>query len=214
MGKRGRKPVYLSPPADELGAMLAREPMHVVCSHYGVDRKTMRRWMTECDIPVPEIRKLRPRVGRTWLDLGYCPNLGKRVRTRLYEVWASMRKRCLVPSCPDYPRYGGRGVTICDQWLRDYGVFREWAVTNGGYRKGLTLDRIDSHGNYEPANCRFVTKADQQLNIRRGIKLTVDGETRSLAEWARVSGVDPDVIRARYYGGWPHKQAVFDPSSR
>lgn len=194
--------------------MLERDRFFEVCSHYGVGRKTMLRWMAECGLPLPEIRKLRPREGRTWLDIGYCPSLGKRVRTRLYEVWASMRKRCLVPTCPDYPRYGGRGVTICDLWLRDYAAFRAWAVTNGGYRKGLTLDRRDSNGNYEPDNCRFVTKADQQLNIRRGIKLTVDGETRSLAEWARVSGVPAQTIRERYYNGWQHKHAVFDPPPR
>ena len=211
---RGRKPVHICPPAAELAAAIERSRLHEVCAEYGIARKTLLRWMQECGMQLPPTKKLRPRVGRTWLDLGLCPRIGRRVRTRLYEVWASMRKRCLVPSCPDFPRYGGRGITICDEWLQDYGAFRSWAVSQGGYRKGLTLDRKDSNGNYEPSNCRFVTKADQQLNIRRAIKLTARGETRSLAEWARVSGVAPDLIRTRYYNGWPHERAIFEQPSR
>lgn len=135
---------------------------------------------------------------------------GKRLRTRLYEVWASMRKRCLCPTIPDWPRYGGRGVTICADWLNDYYSFRSWAVTHG-YRKGLTLDREDSNGNYEPSNCRWIPKGEQQANTRRAVRLTVDGVTRSIYEWTRISGIPATAINGRARLGWPHKRAVFEP---
>lgn len=208
--KRGRKPIPC-PDYDRLRELAAHESrITMIAAAFGVSPKAAARWLGEIGIE-HVVKPQRPRTGRAWYDIAYCPELSRRIRTRLYEVWASMRKRCLVPSCPDWPRYGGRGVTICDEWLRDYGAFRDWAVTRGAYRKGLTLDRADSNGNYEPSNCRFVTKADQQLNIRRAIKLTVEGRTETLAQWARISGVSPDVIRTRYYKGWPHDRAVFEP---
>jgi hypothetical protein len=201
--------------ADEL-RLLAEEdgrPM-VLAMKLRANYKAVLRWLGEIGID-HEPRPVRSRnVVPAWVGLAYAPELGRRIRTRLYEVWASMRKRCLVPSCVDFPRYGGRGVTICDSWLKDFGAFRSWAVNDGGYRKGLTIDRKDSHGNYEPANCRFVTKADQQLNIRRAIQLTIGGKTQSLAMWARESGVSPDVIRTRVYSGWDHERAVFEKSPR
>lgn len=209
---RGRKPQPC--PDHELLRRLADEDgrITVLATKFHANPKAIVRWLGEIGI-THETKPVRQRgVTPAWVGFAHAPRLGRRPRTRLYEVWASMRKRCLVPSCPDFPRYGGRGVTICDQWLRDYGAFRAWAVTHG-YRKGLTLDRIDSSGNYTPENCRFVTKADQQLNIRRGIQLTINGETKSLAAWARVSGLPPDTIRNRVYGGWPHERAVFEPVS-
>lgn len=145
-----------------------------------------------------------------WARILILSRTGKRKRTRLYEVWASMRKRCMVPTCVDYKRYGARGVTICAEWLDEFANFRAWAIASG-YRKGLTLDRIDSNGDYHPGNCRWVTKSEQQANTRWAVKLTVDGVTRSIYEWTRISGIPATAINSRARLGWPHREAVFRP---
>lgn len=102
---------------------------------------------------------------RTFARVVYAPRLGKRVVARLYSVWTNMKKRCFSPTNVNYPWYGARGITVCAEWM-DYAVFRAWAVSTG-FRKDITLDRIDCNGNYEPANCRWVGRDVQQLNMRR-----------------------------------------------
>lgn len=90
----------------------------------------------------------------------------------LYPVWANIKYRCLNENSSAYKNYGGRGITICDDWKNDFKAFYDWGVAHG-YQKGLQIDRIDNDGNYEPNNCRFV---DCATNIRnqRGTKLTID----------------------------------------
>jgi hypothetical protein len=85
--------------------------------------------------------------------------------TRMYRVWKNMRGRCLNANNPRYKDYGGRGITICDEWIRSFDAFREWALSNG-YSESLTIDRINNDGNYEPGNCRFATYKQQAQNQR------------------------------------------------
>lgn len=90
--------------------------------------------------------------------------------TRLYEVWKSMRKRCFNPNSPNYKNYGGRGITICDEWKDSFKAFYDWAISSGydsnAKRGEYTIDRIDVNGNYEPSNCRWLTIQEQQRNKR------------------------------------------------
>lgn len=86
-------------------------------------------------------------------------------RTRLYNIWVGMRKRCNSKANRAYKWYGGRGICVCRDWDR-FIVFREWAITNG-YADNLTIDRIDVNGNYEPSNCRWITIQEQQKNKRK-----------------------------------------------
>lgn len=101
-------------------------------------------------------------------------------KTRLYKIWAGMRKRCRDQ---DNRNYGARGITVCDQW-NDYMTFREWAATHG-YDDTKSIDRIDVDGNYCSENCRWATSVAQANNRRSSVTYTINGITLTLAEWAR-----------------------------
>ena len=100
---------------------------------------------------------------------------------KLYNLWATMKSRCENPNRKKYQSYGARGICVCDEW-HDAKNFCEWALANG-YKDGLQLDRINNDGNYEPSNCRWVTPKENSRNRRNTQYLTINGETKSVAEW-------------------------------
>lgn len=122
--------------------------------------------------------------------------------TRLYHIWCGMKCRCSCPTNKDYPNYGGRGIDVCEEWKNDFSVFMKWAFANG-YTDELTLDRIDTNGNYCPGNCRWATNLTQQNNKRTSHYIEYNGEKHTIAEWARILGLRRDTLRQRVLASWP-----------
>lgn len=107
--------------------------------------------------------------------------------TRIYRIYNNMKQRCNNPNSHKYPRYGGRGISICPEWNCREGLaaFGEWALKNG-YADNLTLDRIDNDGDYTPQNCRWVDLKKQSNNRSDNDYITFNGETHTLSEWAEI----------------------------
>lgn len=125
-------------------------------------------------------------------------------RTRLYYIWCSMKDRCNNKNNHCYERYGGRGISVCDEW-QHFEPFRDWAFANG-YADNLSIERIDCNGNYEPNNCTWIPLADQNKNTRASRRITINGTTHILADWARLSELCPQTISYRIKKGYPESE--------
>ena len=121
----------------------------------------------------------------------------KQSGTRLYNIWLGMKSRCYNTNDPVYKNWGGRGVTVCDEWKNDFACFYEWAIENG-YNDKLTIDRIDNDGNYTPDNCRWASQKQQSRNRRSNIEITIGNETKTLIEWCEIFKLPYQTIHARY----------------
>ena len=131
---------------------------------------------------------------------------GKR-HTSIYDIWRSMRQRCYNHNTINYKYYGAKGITVCDEWRESFEAFYEWAVVNG-YQEGLTIDRIDTNGNYEPNNCRWATQKTQQNNRQNNHLETYRGETHTIAEWSEITGIKVPTIWARLQKGWSIEETL------
>lgn len=125
-------------------------------------------------------------------------------------VYDNMYKRCYVSGTRRYERYGGRGIGICGEWLESREAFYLWALANG-YRKGRIIDRIDNDGDYSPDNVRFVTARESANNTSRNRLLTWNGETKTVAQWARAMGVRCQALQHRVTRKWPIEKIFTQP---
>lgn len=132
--------------------------------------------------------------------------------TRLYGVWCAMKRRCYCHNAPEYHRYGGRGIIVCDEWKSSFETFERWAY-EAGYRKDAkrgecTLDRIDNNGSYYPGNCRWVTQQEQMNNVSYNRIFEYDGESHTVAEWARIYNIPYYKLSSRLRYGHSIDQAL------
>ncbi len=131
---------------------------------------------------------------------------------RLFRIWCGMKARCYIPSSTGYKNYGGRGVSICDEWRYDFLVFEKWAIENG-YENSLTIERKNVNGNYEPDNCSWISKKQQSRNTRDSLWITAWGENKVLADW----GIDDrckiavGMVCYRIHQGWKPETAISTP---
>ena len=129
--------------------------------------------------------------------------------TLTYARWKSMMQRCTDPKADNFKHYGGAGIAVCERW-QDFPSF----LTDMGECPGreMTLDRIKSDRDYEPSNCRWATRAEQNRNRpNHAVMLTHDGVARSLTDWARSAGLPPNTLRMRLKIGWTLSQALTTP---
>lgn len=117
--------------------------------------------------------------------------------TVLHNRWLNMKSRCLNPHNKRYKRYGGRGITICDEWL-DFQNFYNWSISNG-FSEELSLDRIDNNKGYCPDNCRWATQRQQANNTERNVKIEYMGEIKTLAQWCRDLDLNYKLVHQRYH---------------
>ena len=130
-------------------------------------------------------------------------------KTRLYSIYHNMKKRCENKKASNYHNYGGRGISVCNEW-KSFEPFCEWAQANG-YQEDLTLDRIDNSKGYSPDNCRWITYKEQAYNTRQNHFITLNGETLTLTEWAEKLGINSSTICQRFKLGWSVEKALLTP---
>lgn len=135
-----------------------------------------------------------------------------KARTRIYNIWLSMRARCNSPNNPNYKYYGAKGITVCDEWNSTEGFvnFYNWAVTNG-YEDSLSIDRIDFNKGYSPSNCRWATWQQQIENRSCTVYMTYNGETKTTIEWSKITGLSRKLLNDRKRRGWDDEKSLTTP---
>lgn len=128
-------------------------------------------------------------------------------KTPMYKVWAAMKDRCFNKENSEYHNYGGRGITVCEEWKNDFKEFYDWSIKNG-YKQGLSIDRINGDKNYCPENCRWTTAKVQGNNTRRNHWIEYNGEIHTIAEWADIKGIKYNTLNGRIHRGWSIKRAL------
>lgn len=138
---------------------------------------------------------------------GHCLN---GTTSKTYNAWAKAIQRCENPENPRYMHYGGRGISVCERWRR----FDAFLADMGEAPSGLTLDRINNDGNYEPSNCRWASFGDQNRNNSRSKLITAFGKTKNLIDWVGETGLSLSCLRKRLSSGWPTEHALSLPSTK
>lgn len=119
-----------------------------------------------------------------------------------------MINRCFRTKDKRYKDYGGRGITVCNEWRNSFKAFYAWAIANG-YTDELTIDRIDNNGNYEPSNCRWLSLKEQANNRRSNHLVTYDGQTKTITQWSEERNIKKSTLQRRLSkNGWSVKRAL------
>lgn len=196
------------PAAASIGQRFGRVVVLGIC---GKDTHGRAIALCRCDCgltPVIDLYKLR--IGHT----RSCGCLRQELNTThggsysvTYSSWRMMKKRCNDPNYPKYDSWGGRGIRVCQRWCE----FKEFLEDMGHRPSGTSLDRINNDGDYEPGNCRWATRKEQNSNTRRNVLLTFNGKTQNLTEWARELNVRYLVLWGRLKSGWSTEKTLSTP---
>ena len=144
-----------------------------VIKYYGSNKYGRALWLCVCDCGNTKIARGGTLISNATKSCGCYNSESAKKRftkhnlsnTKLYKVWQGMKTRCYDKNFIYYCNYGARGITICDEWKNNFMTFYNWAMANG-YKEGLTIDRINNDGIYEPSNCKWSTRAEQNRNKR------------------------------------------------
>ena len=179
-------------------------------------KENTRRWLCRCDCGLTTevaTRSLRSGHIRSCgcLLTKARASFGDRMRThgssdsREHHSWSGMKGRCNNPQNPNYKSYGGRGIKVCQRWEAS---FSDFLADMGICPNGMSLDRIDVHGDYEPSNCRWATSAEQAANKQNSRPLTINGTTMGLNAWAKHVAISPTRLYRRLQDGWTVEEAL------
>lgn len=180
-------------------------------------RNRARYWTCRCDCGVEkDVRQDGLLNGRS-RRCGKCNGRANGERetthgqheTSEYRIWHAMRSRCENEKFTGYAYYGGRGIKVCERW-RDFGNF----IADMGKRpsSGHSIDRIDTDSDYCPENCHWATQKQQSNNMRNNVRLTHNGVTKTLSEWAEYVGISYKTLRGRVFQyGWSVGRALTEP---
>lgn len=128
--------------------------------------------------------------------------------TREYWCWNSMRQRCINPKNPKYPRYGGRGIAVCERWSNS---FENFFADMGTCPPGKTLERANGNGNYEPGNCLWAGYEKQNRNTSQNVWAVIGGVRKCMEDWCRHFGINRNTVNARRRRGWTLEKALSTP---
>lgn len=129
-------------------------------------------------------------------------------QTRFWKIWAGMKNRCLSSTTPCFHKYGGRGIKVCERWMKFENFYEDMKE---GYTDKLTLERKNNNGNYELSNCRWATWMEQQNNKRNSVFIEYGGLKLTVSQWARKLGFNPKSFRHRLERGWSIEDAIETP---
>ena len=170
-----------------------------------VQKKVKGGWLCLCDCGKETIAHGCHLKNGRWRSCGCLRYKHGMTDTRLYQIWHGMKDRCQRKDGQHFEKYGGRGITVCQEWADSFEAFKDWALANG-YRDDLSLDRKDNDGPYSPDNCRWATRREQQSNRKITVFITHNGETRTLAEWSRITGIHYATLSHRLRRGYPEEK--------
>lgn len=132
------------------------------------------------------------------------------MKMKLKNLWRNMMKRCYHPDDHRFSDYGGRGITVCEEWRNDRYAFYQWCLDNG-IDWHLQIDRKDNDGPYSPENCKFSTQLEQANNTRKNVFLDWDGRRMTVSQWAREIGVRQQALHHRIARGWSVERIFTQP---
>lgn len=179
------------------------------------DGKTESQYVCKCDCGTIKVRKSKDILGNSSSCGCYRSEYMRKTRTthgmtntRLFHIWDSMKERCKIDN-DNHKHWAGKGIRVCDEWLGENGFenFRDWSYENG-YSDELTIDRIDSNGDYEPSNCRWVDYFAQNNNSSNNVRMECFGETKTISEWSREYGINYSTFYSRIRHGWDIERAL------